>query len=95
MCGDLISVGDQQEYDFYQSTFTVSETWIGLHDSDSDDVFEWTSGESVGFTNYCNYPTNNGCVNPAEIPQTGFSVKTSVMWYFGHPQRLHTYLCER
>jgi hypothetical protein len=80
---------------FYQSSFTVSDTWIGLNDIDADAVFEWTSGETVGFTNYCNYPANNGCVNPVETPETGFCVQTSVMWYFGHPERLNTYLCER
>jgi hypothetical protein len=49
--GYLVSINDADENAWLRSRFS-GEFWIGLSDTDLDNVFEWSSGESLDYTNW-------------------------------------------
>ncbi|WP_036477316.1 LamG-like jellyroll fold domain-containing protein [Myxosarcina sp. GI1] len=51
--GNLVSINDESEQDWIESTFSHSEEfWIGYHDRNQEGVFEWIDGSAVGYTNW-------------------------------------------
>ncbi|XP_053388446.1 uncharacterized protein LOC128551567 [Mercenaria mercenaria] len=53
--GHLIHIANQQEQDFINSFLVKhhSDTvWLGLHDRNQEESFEWTSGNTVRYTNW-------------------------------------------
>ncbi|XP_053379575.1 C-type mannose receptor 2-like [Mercenaria mercenaria] len=53
--GHLIHIANQQEQDFINN-FLVKhhshEVWLGLHDRNQEENFEWTSGNTITYTNW-------------------------------------------
>ena len=62
--GHLATVRSSAEQDWLWETFGPANLWIGLEDRDHDGVFQWTSGEPVGFTWWCAGEPNHS--TPAE-----------------------------
>ncbi len=57
--GHLVTVSDQSEQDWLYEQFGSSSDWIGLNDLDVEGSFVWTSGEPVGYTNWCSGEPND------------------------------------
>lgn len=77
MGGYLVSVLSQGENDFLQATFFPTQAeafWIGLHrTAPNAPTFVWSSGESVGYTNWGPGEPNNshsGIIGPDGEPYT-------------------------
>ncbi|XP_053378750.1 C-type mannose receptor 2-like [Mercenaria mercenaria] len=53
--GHLIHIASQQEQDYIYNIlvkYHSSTVWIGLHDRNNEESFEWTSGNTVTYTNW-------------------------------------------
>lgn len=61
--GNLVTIENAAENAWLLANFTtfteVGATWIGLHDQRHEGAFEWTSGGSVGYTNWNRGEPNN------------------------------------
>lgn len=60
--GDLVTINDGAEQNWLEDTFGSTERlWTGFNDIAEESEFEWTSGESVTYTNWAaNQPNNFG-----------------------------------
>lgn len=47
--GDLASIGNEAQNRLLSQTFGGNH-WIGLHDADADETFQWSDGSAVDFT---------------------------------------------
>ena len=53
--GHLVTVTSQAEMDFIVNTFPTPSffgPWMGLHDPQGDNTFEWVTGEPLVYTNW-------------------------------------------
>ncbi|KAA3611852.1 MAG: hypothetical protein DWQ01_07135 [Planctomycetota bacterium] len=55
--GNLVTVNDQAENDWLDSTFSnwggqPRSFWLGYNDAENEGVWDWVSGETPGFTNW-------------------------------------------
>lgn len=54
--GNLVTINDAAENAWLKASFLdpnpTINPWIGLHDQDHDNVWEWISGEPVGYLNW-------------------------------------------
>ncbi|MEL7334182.1 MAG: DUF4347 domain-containing protein, partial [Cyanobacteria bacterium J06560_2] len=58
--GNLVTINTAAEETWLKQTFGDEGYWIGLNDIDTEGMFEWASGESVGYTNWAPGEPNNG-----------------------------------
>ena len=74
--GHLVTVNDAAEQGWVYDTFSTYDSvnrdlWIGFHDSYTEGVWEWISGEAVTYTNWC----------PSGEPNAGFPTEDYAhMW---------------
>lgn len=71
--GHLATVRNAEELSWLLQTFGARHMWIGLHDSNTEGQFEWSSGEPVTFTHWCTgepsgSPADEDFVHIAEYP---------------------------
>jgi Ca2+-binding RTX toxin-like protein len=58
--GHLVTINDATEQQWLIDTFGTSESfWIGLNDAETENQFEWISGEPVTYTNWASGEPNN------------------------------------
>ncbi len=50
--GHLAAISSQSENDFIWNAITVDNVWLGLTTVGTPQVFHWTNGEPVGYTNW-------------------------------------------
>ena len=50
--GNLVTINDAAEDSFLTNAFGADTYWIGISDRNQEGVFEWASGEAVGYTNW-------------------------------------------
>ena len=50
--GHLVAIDDAAEQAFLESWFAHYSPWIGINDMDFDDIWQWSSGQPVGYTNW-------------------------------------------
>ena len=59
--GDLITINNQEEFQWVMGKFSQTQFWIGLHDSGQEGVWQWVNGEAVTYTNWLpGQPDNTG-----------------------------------
>ena len=58
---DLASIASEEENNFIKSLIGANEVWIGLHDTATQNTFEWTDGTVFAYKNWdASQPNNAG-----------------------------------
>ncbi|AOX01713.1 hypothetical protein BJP34_21745 [Moorena producens PAL-8-15-08-1] len=74
--GNLVTINDENEQAWLESTFGGSETlWTGFHDKNEEGNFEWISGEAVTYTNW-----NSGEPNDYGTGEDYATLRTDGLW---------------
>jgi hypothetical protein len=63
--GNLVTINDKKEEDWLRSTFGTDKYWIGFTDAGTEGKWEWTSGETVTYTNWRVGEPNNSSTTGA------------------------------
>lgn len=72
--GWLVTINDQNEQEWLESTFgTSSRYWIGFNDRDIEGTWVWANGETPGYTNWDSGEPNNASNEDAAVMNWGSS----------------------
>jgi len=55
----MVTIEDLEENSFVTSNMLTADSWIGLHDRNTENVFEWVTGEQSHFENWAPGEPNN------------------------------------
>ena len=62
--GHLVTITSQEENDFVSALANYENAWIGLSDEESENNFEWITGEPYLFNNWASGEPNGIFIDP-------------------------------